>query len=59
MPKVATITLVKDSDKKHSVLFKSDSPGSVSEPNVLDSLYLKRPFSDGVKKIKVTIETVE
>ena len=49
-----TVTLVKDSDKKHSVLFKA-----VEKEQALDSVYLKRPFADGVKKIKVTVEVVE
>ena len=48
-----TITLVKDSDKKHSVLFKTGDKDAA-----LDNVYLKRPFSDGAQEIRVTIEIV-
>ena len=49
----STVTLTKDSDKKHSVLFKAGDKEAV-----LDNLYLRRPFSDGAQEIRVTIEIV-
>lgn len=52
------VILVKDSDKKHSVLFKRQGPDNPPIA-VIDSLYLKRPFSDKAKKIRVTVEVLE
>lgn len=55
------VTMRKDSDKKHSVLFKTE-PESMKGPGdilVLDSAYIKRPFSTDAKRVRVTIEVIE
>jgi hypothetical protein len=50
----SSVTLIKDSDKKHSVLFKA-----TEKDKALDSLYLKRPFADGLTEITVTVKGVK
>jgi hypothetical protein len=40
---------------KYSVRFNADGGAN----NVIDSLYLKRPFSDSAVEIRVTIEILE
>jgi hypothetical protein len=58
--KSTTVILKKDSDKKHSVLFKAETTSLGEQTQAhLDSIYVKRPFSDGVRRIRVTIEEIE
>jgi hypothetical protein len=52
-----TITLrkrIKDADKKHSVIFSTET-STDADKEIVDSIYFKRPFADGVKSIKLTI----
>jgi hypothetical protein len=52
-----TITLrkrIKDADKKHSVIFSTELSAE-ADKEIVDSIYFKRPFADGVKEIKLTI----
>jgi len=52
-----TITLhkrIKDADKKHSVIFSTEASPQ-SDQEIVDSIYFKRPFADGVKEIKLTV----
>ena len=44
-------------EKKHSRRFTlSESSLSVEDEIILRDIYVMRPWSDGVKKIKITIE---
>ncbi|HET6889071.1 MAG TPA: hypothetical protein VFH87_14230 [Candidatus Udaeobacter sp.] len=48
--------LVKDEDKKHSVKFK---PATDADAKFCSAFYLSRPYSDGLNKITVVIQTDE
>jgi len=49
-----TFEMVKKEDKVHSVAFSA-----THQDHALKQVYLTRPFADGVKRIRVTIEVVE
>jgi hypothetical protein len=52
-----TVTLrkrVKDADKKHSVIFSTESATEM-EREIVDTIYFKRPFIDNVKEITITV----
>jgi hypothetical protein len=52
-----TITLkrrVKDADKKHSVVFSTEG-SPLTDQDVVDAIYFKRPFINDVKEIKLTV----
>ena len=55
-----TITLrkrTKDADKKHSVIFSTESSPQ-SEQDIVDAIYFKRPFANGVNKITLIVTRV-
>lgn len=55
MPKSITLRKrVKDADKKHSVIFSTELSAD-ADKEIVDSIYFKRPFADGVKEIKLTV----
>lgn len=45
---------IKDADKKHSVIFSTES-SSEADKEIVDAIYFKRPFADGVKQITIGI----
>ena len=56
-PMPHTITLrkrVKDAEKKHSVIFSTEH-STPAEQDIVDSIYFKQPFIEGVREITLTI----
>ena len=56
-PMPQTITMqrrTKDADKVHSVIFSTENSPK-ADRDIVDSIYFKRPFADGVKELKITV----
>jgi hypothetical protein len=45
---------VKDADKKHSVVFSTESSHE-SDREIVDAIYFKRPFANDVKAITLVV----
>ena len=53
MPTTIKLTKrTKDADKKHSVIFTTNNE---KDAEIVDTIYFKRPFIEGVKEITLTV----